>query len=137
MKSFGSKTEYALVAAMDLARHYNPDSPVRASDIARRTGAPEKFLAQILLNLKERALVRSEKGPGGGYLLMRRPEMISVAEIVAAASPPSDQRKRELPTSPYSDAVLWLREELKAARLKLLSNIDLAQFARRAEGTAS
>ena len=63
MADFTGRLEYALLAAVDLAARYDPKAFVKVGAIARRTGAPEKYLGQILLRLKARALVSSASGP--------------------------------------------------------------------------
>jgi len=57
-------------------------------DLAERTGLPQPYLEQILLNLKGVGLVRSKRGVGGGYVLARPAEDITLAEIVAAVDGP-------------------------------------------------
>lgn len=57
-------------------------------DIAERTSLPQPYLEQILLALKGAGIVRSKRGVGGGYLLARSPEEISLAEIVSAVDGP-------------------------------------------------
>ena len=53
-----------------------------------RTGLPQPYLEQILLALKGAGLVRSKRGVGGGYVLARPPEEISLAQIVSAVDGP-------------------------------------------------
>ena len=125
-----SKAEYALLAAMDLAVHYAADRPVKVQDIARRTGAPAKYLGQLLLRLKARALVRSAQGPSGGYWLMRRPALISAAEILEAIATARDGRHRQaLPKGAYRDVLKALASRMEDAQRRLLSNITLADLA--------
>ncbi|MCU1491598.1 MAG: putative Rrf2 family DNA-binding protein [Acidimicrobiaceae bacterium] len=57
-------------------------------DIAERTGLPQPYLEQILLALKGAGLVRSKRGVGGGYVLAREPEEITLGEIVSAVDGP-------------------------------------------------
>ena len=57
-------------------------------DIAERTALPQPYLEQILLALKGAGLVRSKRGVGGGYVLARPPEEISLAQIVSAVDGP-------------------------------------------------
>ena len=73
--------EYGLRALQDLARHYGGE-PVPNKDLAERNNIPVRFLEQILLTLKHGRIVRSRKGPRGGYILARPPEEINLAEIV-------------------------------------------------------
>lgn len=76
-----SKSEYALLALVHLARHAS-DGFLSAQSIAAAQGIPPKFLEQILLTLKRARYVRSQKGRQGGYCLSRAPEQISLAEII-------------------------------------------------------
>jgi Rrf2 family protein len=76
-----SKSEYALLALVHLARRAN-DGFLSAQSIAAAQKIPPKFLEQILLTLKRARYVRSQKGRQGGYSLSRAPEQISLAEII-------------------------------------------------------
>ena len=76
-----SRTKYALralgaLAAKDLRR------PVLIAELSREERIPRKYLERILLELKSRGVLRSQKGKGGGYALARRPEDISLADVV-------------------------------------------------------
>jgi Rrf2 family iron-sulfur cluster assembly transcriptional regulator len=71
-----------------LALHDDSQSPTSVRDIAERTGLPQPYLEQILLSLKSVGLVRSKRGVGGGYVLARSAEAITLAEIVAAVDGP-------------------------------------------------
>ncbi len=62
--------------------------PTSVRDLAERTGLPQPYLEQILLSLKGVGLVRSKRGVGGGYVLARSAESITLAEIVAAVDGP-------------------------------------------------
>ncbi len=65
------------------------DSPTQSvRDIALRTGLPQPYLEQILLALKGAGLVRSKRGVGGGYVLARNVEEVTLAEIVSAVDGP-------------------------------------------------
>jgi Rrf2 family iron-sulfur cluster assembly transcriptional regulator len=73
---------------LSLALHEELSNPTSVRDLAERTGLPQPYLEQILLNLKGVGLVRSKRGVGGGYVLARNPETITLAEIVAAVDGP-------------------------------------------------
>ena len=64
------------------------DRPRRAEDIATAQGIPLKFLLAIFGELKQAQLVRSRRGPDGGYLLARAPREITVADILRATDGP-------------------------------------------------
>ncbi|MBN2537679.1 Rrf2 family transcriptional regulator [candidate division WOR-3 bacterium] len=78
-----TRTRYALRALIDIARN-DADGPVRAADIAERQQLSVGYLERILLQLVEAGLVNSRKGPGGGYLLARAADEVSLAEAIAA-----------------------------------------------------
>jgi len=83
-----TRGDYASRALLSLALHGATASPTSVRDIADRTGLPQPYLEQILLALKGAGLVRSKRGVGGGYVLARSPEEISLAQIVAAVDGP-------------------------------------------------
>lgn len=76
-----SKSEYALLALVYLARHEHT-SYVPVQTIAEAQDIPAKFLEQILLTLKRSRYVRSLKGQRGGYRLAQPPEKISLAAVI-------------------------------------------------------
>ena len=76
-----SRSEYALLALLCLARH-KAETFISGETIAQEQGIPPKFLQQILFALKRSRYVHSSKGQHGGYRLARRPEEITLAEIV-------------------------------------------------------
>jgi len=83
-----TRGDYASRALLSLALHDNVVTPTSVRDLAERTGLPQPYLEQILLSLKGVGLVRSKRGVGGGYVLARSPEAITLAEIVAAVDGP-------------------------------------------------
>jgi len=81
-----SKTaEYALRAAVWLANA--PDQPAPADRLAEVTKVPRRYLHKVLQDLVRAELVRSQSGPGGGYSLARRPEKITILDVVSATAP--------------------------------------------------
>ncbi|MFZ1946748.1 MAG: Rrf2 family transcriptional regulator [bacterium] len=75
------KGEYALRAMAYLALNYKK-APVRIHEISQREKIPEKFLEQILLQLKRVGLLDSKRGAHGGYLLLKPPKHVSLARII-------------------------------------------------------
>jgi Rrf2 family protein len=77
-----SKTsQYALRAILYLARQ-PVDRRVRASDVAEDLGIPANYMAKILHSLARNGLLRSERGPGGGFRLARAPHDVTVADAI-------------------------------------------------------
>ncbi|HRW37203.1 MAG: Rrf2 family transcriptional regulator [Acidimicrobiales bacterium] len=82
-----TRGDYACRALLSLAMHAD-GSPTSVRDIADRTALPQPYLEQILLAVKGAGLVRSKRGVGGGYVLARPPEEITLAQIVSAVDGP-------------------------------------------------
>lgn len=80
---FTTKTEYGLKALVFLAKQKN-NQPVSLTTVARATKISQSYLEQIFRRLKGDGIVVSVKGAEGGYLLARKPDKISIFEIVEA-----------------------------------------------------
>lgn len=76
-------------ALFDLAYNYT-GLPVQVQDISNRQEIPLRFLEQIFHRLKNANIVKSVKGPNGGYLLARDPKKITVRDIIKAVKEPID-----------------------------------------------
>ena len=84
-----TRGDYASRALLSLALHDDPTGgPTSVRDLAERTGLPQPYLEQILLALKGAGLVRSKRGVGGGYVLARSPDEITLGQIVSAVDGP-------------------------------------------------
>jgi len=81
------KAKYAIKALARLAVA-TPGEPILIADIAEQEEIPKKFLEAILAELKQHGFVRSRKGRGGGYLLAKTPEAITLASILRALDGP-------------------------------------------------
>ncbi|MGA7991712.1 MAG: Rrf2 family transcriptional regulator [Thermoanaerobaculia bacterium] len=75
------RSEYALLALIHLAR-VEGEGYVAVSAMAEAQGLPARFLEQLLMALKRAGLVKSQKGPHGGYRLARPAGKISLAEVI-------------------------------------------------------
>lgn len=78
-----TKSRYGLRAIFDIA--YNSGNlPAQVQDISRRQGISPRYLEQIFQGLKRAGILKSKRGPQGGYCLARKPEEITVAEVLIA-----------------------------------------------------
>jgi len=93
-----AKAEYACLAMLALAHQKADAPPLRIREISTSHGIPERYLVQILLQLKSAGLVASTRGASGGYRLSRPPEEIALSAILLAIDGP-DQASREGPQS--------------------------------------
>lgn len=78
-----TKSRYGLRAIFDMAYHAGT-LPAQIKDISRRQNISPRYLEQIFQDLKRAALLRSRRGPQGGYCLARKPHEITVLDIVLA-----------------------------------------------------
>lgn len=76
-----TRSRYGTRLLLDVARHQE-DGPVHLTEVAGRQDLPLKYLEQITIPLKRAGLMKSIRGPKGGYVLGRPAEDISLAEVV-------------------------------------------------------
>lgn len=73
--------DYALKAVLDLSMNSQTGKVVPITHISKRQDIPMPFLEQIMLTLKKAGYIQSKAGKGGGFLLLKRPEDITLGEI--------------------------------------------------------
>ena len=79
-----TKSRYGLRALFDIA--YNSGTlPAQIQDISRRQEISPRYLEQIFQSFKRSGILKSKRGPNGGYYLSRSPEAITVKEIIQSA----------------------------------------------------
>jgi Rrf2 family cysteine metabolism transcriptional repressor len=76
-----TRGRYGSRALMELAKHYG-QGPLSLKEISGRQKIPLKYLEQIAMSLKDATLIKSVRGPSGGYELCRDPSTIDLLEIV-------------------------------------------------------
>lgn len=122
-----AKAEYACLAVLALAEQGPDAPPLRIREISESHGIPERYLVQILLQLKGSGLVASTRGAAGGYRLARDPETISIREVLSAVDGP-DAAVRELPQANRNAAQslgrLW--ERVREAERAVLDQTTVA-----------
>ncbi len=75
------KNQYAIRAIFELAKHMG-EGPIKSSEIAKAQSIPPRFLEVILSQLKGSGFVQSKRGFYGGYTLIRRPDQITVNDVL-------------------------------------------------------
>ena len=83
-----TKGRYAVMAMVDLAQHSGDGAPVCLSDIAERQEISLSYLEQLFAKLRRGGLVKSVRGPGGGYLLAHGRDVTRIADIILAVDEP-------------------------------------------------
>jgi Rrf2 family iron-sulfur cluster assembly transcriptional regulator len=87
-----TKGRYAVTAMLDLALHKN-QGPISLADISQRQAISLSYLEQLFAKLRKGSLVKSVRGPGGGYRLERNSDAIYIAEIIDAVNESVDSTK--------------------------------------------
>ena len=125
---FSAKTEYGLVALIDLAAAHATGVLVQTGEICRRHGMPERYLEQMLTALRKGGYLQSIRGPRGGFRLARSPELITIAEVeecLEGETPPERQGARG---SAEFRALESLARQAQEARMAVLKSTTLAQL---------
>ncbi len=104
------QVQYAICGVFDLAFN-GGGAPVQVRVIGERQVIPARYLEQIFQRLRRAELVRSKRGPGGGYVLARPPSEIDIRDIVEAVEGPLVARVAGPPSPgrvvPHRPAFLW------------------------------
>ena len=124
-----AKAEYACLAMIALARGRADDPPVRIREIAETHGIPERYLVQILLQLKGAGLVASTRGASGGYRLARPSHAISLSEVLSAIDGPEEPPRGAPCPSAAALSLVW--DEVRAAEKAVLDHTSMADLAAR------
>ncbi|HLM34880.1 MAG TPA: Rrf2 family transcriptional regulator [Gaiellaceae bacterium] len=127
-----AKADYAVRAAVELASA--GEGPVKAERIAQAQEIPLKFLENIMSDLRNAGLVRSQRGVEGGYWLARPADEISIAQVIRAVDGPlAAVRGRRPEDVEYAGSAERLREVWVAVRASLrnvLETVSVADLAR-------
>jgi Rrf2 family protein len=128
-----ARADYALRAAIELAAAES--GHVTADQLARAQRIPGKFLEAILTQLRRAGLVRSQRGPDGGFWLARPATDISLADIIRAIDGPLVDVRGERPEKVgYTGAAeplqtVWIA--LRANERAILEEVTLAHLVSR------
>ncbi|HZT82025.1 MAG TPA: Rrf2 family transcriptional regulator [Gemmataceae bacterium] len=126
-----AKAEYACVAMLELAASWGEPQPVRVKAIAEAHGIDQRFLVQILLQLKTAGLVASLRGASGGYRLARPPAEISLAHVFNAVAREPTPHPALSTATPAVRAVHSVWDELHAREQRFLHELTLEELVRR------
>lgn len=87
MLRLSTKGQYGVRAIFEIAKNYQK-GPLSIKDIAERQSVSVAYLEQLLNKLRRARLIESRKGPGGGYMLFRKPEEISIGMVLKSLEGP-------------------------------------------------
>jgi Rrf2 family protein len=132
------RTDYATRAVLALT--LDGGGPLKLDELARRTAVPQSVLEQVMPAMRTAGIVRSERGPTGGYRLNKRPEEITLERIVRLFQgqlAPIGCATRHNPEPCPMTIGCTLREvweEIRDATIQLLGRATFADLAERAGG---
>jgi Rrf2 family protein len=139
-----NKGKYGLKAIIHLAR-LEVGEIVQVAEIARQNNISKKFLDAILLDLRNAGMLRSKKGPGGGYALAKPASSIKVGAVVRALDGPlapigCASRSASQACEDCRDmkvcAVRWVMTDVRDAIAGVLDNTTIADLAKYGESAA-
>jgi len=132
------RTDYATRAVLALS--LDDGGPLKLDELARRTAVPLSVLEQVMPTMRSAGLVRSERGPSGGYSLNHTPDEITLERVVRifhGQLAPIGCATRHNPESCPMTVGCTLRdvwEEVRDATISLLGQVTFADLAARAGG---
>lgn len=130
------KAKYGLKALADLAK-LAPGETAFITEIAERNNIPKKFLDAILLELRKAGILRSKKGPGGGYSLSKTADEIRIGHVIRTLDGPLAPIRCASRTAfevcddcinPEECLVRLSMTEVRDAMAEILDNMTLSQF---------
>jgi Rrf2 family protein len=127
-----AKADYAIRAVVELT-HSSQESPRKVDEVARAQGIPVSFLENILTQLRSSGIVRSQRGPEGGYWLARPPDEVNLAQVIRAVEGPlvgvRGQRPEEIEYVGSAESLQQVWLALRANLRKVLEHVTLADVA--------
>jgi Rrf2 family transcriptional regulator, iron-sulfur cluster assembly transcription factor len=136
-----TKSRYGVRALFDIAYH-SEESPAQIKTISQRQAITPRYLEQIFQKLKRAGIVKSIRGPRGGYYLARKPEEIAVGDVIRAmeesiepvfcARPPKGRSRKCRRESKCVAQVIWREAGQRLG--DYLDSVSLAQMCGMARG---
>ncbi len=127
-----AKADYAIRAVVELADS-SQESPRKVDEVARAQSIPVSFLENILTQLRSSGIVRSQRGPEGGYWLAQPSTQVNLAQVIRAVEGPlvgvRGQRPEEIEYAGSAESLrdVWLA--LRANLRKVLEHVTVADVA--------
>ncbi|MCE3268032.1 MAG: DNA-binding protein [Burkholderiales bacterium] len=87
-----TKGKFAVTALLDIAINGRDGKPMTLYAISNRQGISISYLEQLFVKLRRQNMVKSYKGPGGGYILAKNSDQIKISQIIKAVDDDMDAR---------------------------------------------
>jgi Rrf2 family protein len=119
------KSEYALLALLELTAHHNEGEPLQIRQIAAEQNIPDRYLEQLLATLRRSGILRSQRGAKGGYLLAKAPWQISLWDVVNCIEGIDVSDSEKMPQSVESMVIREAWQEARRAADTVLQKYTL------------
>jgi Rrf2 family protein len=127
-----AKADYAVRATVELAGS-SADAPRKVDEVAQAQGIPLSFLENILTQLRSAGVVRSQRGPDGGYWLAHPAKEVTLADVIRAVEGPlvgvRGQRPEEVEYAGSAESLQQVWVALRANLRKVLERVTVADVA--------
>jgi Rrf2 family protein len=127
-----AKADYAVRAVVELAAS-SSEAPRKVDEVAQAQGIPLSFLENILTQLRSSGVVRSQRGPEGGYWLARPAQEVTLADVIRAVEGPlvgvRGQRPEEVAYSGSAESLQQVWVALRTNLRKVLEHVTVADVA--------
>jgi Rrf2 family protein len=127
-----AKADYAVRAVVELSSS-SQQAPRKVDDVAQAQAIPVSFLENILTQLRSAGVVRSQRGPEGGYWLAHAADEVSLAQVIRAVEGPlvgvRGQRPEEIEYSGSAESLQKVWIALRANLRKVLEEVTVADVA--------
>lgn len=127
-----AKADYAVRAVVELAAG-SQDTPRKVDEVAQAQGIPVSFLENILTQLRSSGIVRSQRGPEGGYWLAQPAAQLNLAQVIRAVEGPlvgvRGQRPEEVEYQGSAESLQQVWIALRANLRKVLEHVTVADIA--------
>jgi len=127
-----AKADYAVRAVVELAAS-SQDSPRKVDEVAQAQEIPVSFLENILTQLRSAGIVRSQRGPEGGYWLAQPADQLELATVIRAVEGPlvgvRGQRPEEVSYNGSAESLQQVWLALRANLRKVLEHVTVADVA--------
>ena len=127
-----AKADYAVRAVVELAGS-SQQAPRKVDTVAQAQGIPVSFLENILTQLRSAGIVRSQRGPEGGYWLAHDPRELNLATVIRAVEGPlvgvRGQRPEEVEYTGSAESLQQVWVALRANLRNVLERVTVADVA--------
>jgi Rrf2 family protein len=127
-----AKADYAVRAVVELAES-SAEAPRKVDDVAKAQGIPLSFLENILTQLRSAGIVRSQRGPEGGYWLAHPAKEVTLADVIRAVEGPlvgvRGQRPEEVAYAGSAESLQQVWVALRANLRRVLERVTVADVA--------